>query len=266
MCPLVNEGLSAFCANNHCYDFSKDGYLNLLLANQKKSKNPGDTKESVNARQEFLSMNFYYPLKKRLTDIIISNSISDAVIVDIGCGTGYYTQDVSENIKNIKVIGTDISKFAIHEAAKNNKKTLFCVCSSKNLPIREQSIDLIVSVFSPVFHDEFLRILKKDGLFIKVGPGDEHLKEIREILYKDTIKDFNEDNSCDHFGLLDTVEIKYNINLTKKQLITLIAMTPYAYVVSQDKMNDLFIEGIHNITVNFIINIYKKIDGCDDPQ
>ena len=52
VCPKCQKLLkkvnnSYLCSNNHCYDISKDGYVNLLLANQKHSTQPGDDIESL---------------------------------------------------------------------------------------------------------------------------------------------------------------------------------------------------------------------------
>ena len=54
------------CQNGHSFDFSKDGYINLLLANQKKKNNPGDNKIMLNARNEFLSQGYYDFLIKNI--------------------------------------------------------------------------------------------------------------------------------------------------------------------------------------------------------
>ena len=51
------------CEKNHSYDIAKEGYVNLLISNQKRSKNPGDSKEMVLARIDFLNRNYYTKLE-----------------------------------------------------------------------------------------------------------------------------------------------------------------------------------------------------------
>ena len=53
-CPVCNEVLNQIdksykCLNGHCFDVNKKGFVNLLLANQSHSENPGDSKEMIDA-------------------------------------------------------------------------------------------------------------------------------------------------------------------------------------------------------------------------
>ena len=45
------EGASLACPAGHAYDVAAAGYVNLLLATQKHSKDPGDSPEGVRARR-----------------------------------------------------------------------------------------------------------------------------------------------------------------------------------------------------------------------
>ena len=65
LCPICNEKLvkvdrHARCANNHSFDYAKQGYLNLLI---KQSVDHGDNKEMVQARTQFLNSGGYAFLK-----------------------------------------------------------------------------------------------------------------------------------------------------------------------------------------------------------
>lgn len=60
LCPVCKEKLVKDisnkmyrCSNKHTYDIAKEGYVNLLISNQKRSKNPGDSKEMVLSRIDF---------------------------------------------------------------------------------------------------------------------------------------------------------------------------------------------------------------------
>ena len=64
ICPICGEELSPnkkslLCVNKHCFDYAKQGYINLLPVQQKKSLHPGDSKEMLLARRNFLSKGFY---------------------------------------------------------------------------------------------------------------------------------------------------------------------------------------------------------------
>ena len=47
------------CENNHNFDLAKEGYLNLHLAQHKRSRNPGDSDEMIRSRQRFLNTGHY---------------------------------------------------------------------------------------------------------------------------------------------------------------------------------------------------------------
>ena len=83
---LVNNALS--CANGHQYDIGKPGYANLLSAQHKRSKAPGDSKEMVNARSAFLSEGFYDPIASELAELVGAQIQKDLTLVDAGCGEG----------------------------------------------------------------------------------------------------------------------------------------------------------------------------------
>jgi 23S rRNA (guanine745-N1)-methyltransferase len=41
------------CENGHPFNIAKEGYVNLLLSHQRKSKHPGDDPDMVMARRRF---------------------------------------------------------------------------------------------------------------------------------------------------------------------------------------------------------------------
>ena len=91
------------------------------------------------------------------------------LIVDLGCGTGL---DVSKMVSDDNTcLGLDISKLAIDKAkSKKIKKTNFKKSDFENLPLEDNSVDVVTSffVFEHLFNLEKVlseadRILKKNG-------------------------------------------------------------------------------------------------------
>ena len=71
LCPVCAaelniDGKSCRCGRGHSFDVARQGYVNLLPVQQKHSLNPGDTKEQVASRREFLSAGFYRPIADAL--------------------------------------------------------------------------------------------------------------------------------------------------------------------------------------------------------
>ena len=52
--PLRREEGRYCCENRHSFDVARQGYVHLLPVQQKHSLHPGDTREQVAARREFL--------------------------------------------------------------------------------------------------------------------------------------------------------------------------------------------------------------------
>lgn len=70
VCPICGESLNKSenalkCQNNHCFDFAKEGYVNLLVSSKSGDKT-GDSKESARARHAFCKRDITPALKIRL--------------------------------------------------------------------------------------------------------------------------------------------------------------------------------------------------------
>jgi 23S rRNA (guanine745-N1)-methyltransferase len=100
LCPVCAEPLQLSertyrCTNNHSFDLAKEGYLNLLLSHQRKSKNPGDDKAMIQARRRFFDSGAFDPL----SDLIqrSTSHLPHPTILDCGCGEGHFLGALSED-------------------------------------------------------------------------------------------------------------------------------------------------------------------------
>ena len=91
--PLEREETRWFCPNRHSFDRASAGYVHLLPANQKHSRDPGDDKAMVAARSAFLEKEHYAPLRDALCAAAVESLAGSPfpVLLDSGCGEGYYT-------------------------------------------------------------------------------------------------------------------------------------------------------------------------------
>ncbi|MFK7772530.1 MAG: methyltransferase domain-containing protein [Saprospiraceae bacterium] len=236
------------CENGHSFDFSKGGYINLILANQKKKNNPGDNKLMLDARDSFLDTGHYDFLIEHIEEMIKSlglfSSSKDEVIhlLDLGCGTGYYTRNIFKQ-QFFEKIGVDISKIGIAKASKQDKTSTYLVGSAFNLPIQDKSVDLLLNIFAPVYLEELKRVLKSGGYFIKVIPTGDHMKEVAELVYEEfiphqsTIQDDLESNSM--FEIIKVEDLKKIISLSEPDLLNFISMTPYLYKFKKEQLESL---------------------------
>jgi 23S rRNA (guanine745-N1)-methyltransferase len=265
---LIRDEKRYTCSNNHSYDISEKGYVNLLLANQKKTKDPGDNRDMIKSRRDFLNKEYYKRFSDCLNEVIIEELHSDERnILDAGCGEGYYISNLRSSFLkednqsiNANFYGTDISKNAIMFAAKRDKNINISVASSFDLPIINNSLDCVIRNFAPGDNREFYRVLKGDGILIIATPSVEHLFGLKEILYENPRKNEIKENNPEDFKHIRNKEIRYTISLDNPEDITnLISMTPYYWSIT-DSMRGRIGEIMELETeLDFNIDVYKKI-------
>ena len=264
---LIKQEKHYICGNGHNFDISKMGYVNLLLANQKKTNDPGDNNQMMESRNNFLNKEYYSKFSSKLNEVIALNLSNDAkYILDAGSGEGYFisklknTLSAKDNRFHINYYGIDISKSAASYGSRRDKSINFAVGSNFNLPILDNSTDCIIRNFAPGDNKEFHRVLNETGKLVIVTPGTLHLFEFKELLYEKARKHHTEDSSLEDFECIDHQEIQYNIEVNHKEDIrNLISMTPYYWSISNEIRND--IDNINSLktTLHFNINVYSKI-------
>ncbi len=244
MCPLCMQALHLnvrtwCCAQGHSYDVAKEGYVNLHLVQHKHSKQPGDTPASVAARQAFLQAGFYAPLQQAVVSQLAQ--LQPKNLLDIGCGEGYYTTAMQNQVQYC-CVGVDIAKTAVQRAAKRSKEVTWVVGASATLPVLNASIDVCVSLFSPIPVAEILRVLTQKGYLIIATPATNHLTGLRAALF-DRVEPHQPEKCLNaliqDFELRHSDVIYHDFVLNQAQLQHLIAMTPYAYKAKPEKIQAL---------------------------
>ena len=244
-CPICQENLalvenSLKCNNRHSFDLAKFGYVNL--APQIKQSANYD-KENFQNRQQILEAGFYQAILEAISDLL-SNSESTKTILDIGCGEGFYSRKLQESHSDKTFYAFDISKESIQISAKSepNWAVNWFVGDLARLPIKDASMDILLDIFSPANYGEFTRVLKENGLLIKVIPTKNHLKEIRQKVQDQlTNKDYsNQDiknHFQEHFTILSSQTASLTKTITAEQLQALLSMTPRLFHVDQSKID-----------------------------
>lgn len=111
-------------------------------------------------------------------------------MLDAGCGDCYYTGKIEKALadKNASIAGIDISKFALIAAAKRSKNIRLAVASVFALPTADFSCDAVLNVFSPFAPEEYNRVLKRDGVLLRVIPLENHLFSLKKAVYDNPLK------------------------------------------------------------------------------
>ena len=233
-CPVCGEVLefsekSGTCANNHSFDRAKSGYVNLLLSKHMGKSVHGDNKLMVKARREFLDRGYYSPLCERLCDTVVRYAGDESIILDAGCGEGYYTSAVKKSV-SAEIFGIDISKTAVDYAAKRSKDIFFAAASVFHIPVKNFSCDMLITLFAPYCGEEFSRVLKDKGIMIMAIPSENHLWELKKAVYDTPYKNTVKPYELKGFDFIGSERIGFDIKLNSpKDIQSLFSMTPYYY-------------------------------------
>ncbi|EWH09359.1 rRNA (guanine-N(1)-)-methyltransferase [Catenovulum agarivorans DS-2] len=271
ICPLDGELLIqapnnkfVSCVNKHNFDYAKQGYLNLLPVQFKRSKQPGDDKTMVEARCRFLNSGVYQQIALSVVDLCLQPG-SRLSLLDAGCGEGYYLRQFAQQVAGAELIGLDISKEAIISAARQNRlaqqNVQYLVASNKSIPIADNSLSHILCMFGFPVYCEFARKLDKSGQLVLVESGENHLIELRQAIYPE-VKPFVAANRQEAinagFKLIDRQQVQYTQTLNNQQIQDLLIMTPHGHKASADKLAQLQALQQFTISIDADISIWQK--------
>lgn len=269
-CPLCHQSLQLdgqiwLCVNNHRFDRAKEGYVNLMPVQHKKSKNPGDNQMMMQARRQFLESGHYQPLRDAIA-IIINKQFpkrNDTLsLLDIGCGEGYYTGYIAEALnqnRQFAIYGLDISKVAVRFAAKRYPAVHFCVASSYRLPFDDNSINAILRIYAPCQASELNRVIcHEEGIMITVTPAPRHLFQLKELIYQTAQPHDEVIEKIEGFELIDEQRLGYLMKLSGLEAVSLLQMTPFAWKASEKLIAKLSKKRDFHCETDFFIRIYKR--------
>lgn len=253
--PLDPAGRTFSCFHHHTFDSAKEGYLNLLLSHQRRSKTPGDDNAMVQARRRFLDAGTYNPLIEHVAALVAG--IPGSVLLDCGCGEGRFTEALRRD--GTTVFGVDISKQAVRLAARRYKQVNWIVANAmRSLPFADRSIDAVLSILAPRNPAELVRILNPNGSLILGVPGPDHLIELRSQLQADTGGfDAKADEAAAqcalHFAEIRRERLNYHCTLNPAQITDLIQMTPLFWNSGSEAKEKACLLDELDITVSFVL-------------
>lgn len=76
--PLLLAAQGASCELGHQFDRARQGYINLLPAQHKASRDPGDDAGMMAARHDFLQAGYYRPLAMRILELLAARLAESA--------------------------------------------------------------------------------------------------------------------------------------------------------------------------------------------
>ncbi|MFE9098913.1 putative RNA methyltransferase [Streptomyces sp. NPDC007264] len=268
--PLPRDGRSFQCANGHGFDVAKEGYVNLLLAQHRHSKDPGYNKEMIAGRRDFFDAGHYEQLADGVADVIASYLPEghETVVVDAGCGEGYYLRRLRHLLAergqddDTVLCGMDISKHGVRVAAKRDPQGLYAVAGTYRMPVITNRADVLLTHFSPVSATDFRRVVKPGGVVLVGGPGEDHLFSFKELLYDTPAQHEPADTLAgeDGFEPITVHRIRYPLRLRGPgQVANLLLMTPFYWSVGDETRAKLAAMDELDTEVDVVVHAYRRV-------
>ena len=262
LCPVCGEQLNLsgkqyLCPNRHSFDVARQGYVNLLTVQQKHSLNPGDTREQVLSRREFLEDGFYAPIAETLIAEAKALGITGQIL-DVGCGEGYYSARLADALE-APLTGLDISKEAVRCAAAKYKGKQWLCATAAHIPVEDGSVSLLTSLFALTLPQEFARVLQEGGYYFQVLAAEDHLLGLKGIIYDQL--NFKEKNTVPElpgFALRKSVPIRFSFTVEGQQIQNLFSMTPHVFRIGKDGAERLRKTETLTDTASCVLNIYQR--------
>ncbi len=260
--PLMPEQRTLRCPRGHCFDQARQGYYNLLPVTQKHSRHPGDTREMVAARKEFLDGGYYAPIAEKVAELVLPLLPERPSILDAGCGEGYYLSGLQSRCGAGQFVGVDISKDAVRYASVRNKNALWLTASAAHLPLIDQGFHLVLSMFALSVPEEFHRVLRPGGWFLEVTAGREHLPGLKSLIYAvrtekapQTAKEYP--GFC--LEREELLEFPFVLD-SSKEIMNLLTMTPHFWRISREGAQRAAHADSLRDTAQVLLRLYRMVE------
>nr|MBQ8244213.1 methyltransferase domain-containing protein [Oscillospiraceae bacterium] len=262
ICPVCGEQLNTrdrryVCAQNHSFDMARQGYVNLLTVQQKHSLNPGDTREQVLARREFLEAGHYAPIAGALIGTAKELGITGQIL-DVGCGEGYYSAQLADAL-GAELTGLDISKEAVRCAAAKYKGKQWLCATAAHIPVEDGSVSLLTSLFALTLPEEFRRVLVPEGYYFQVLAAQDHLLGLKGIIYdRLNVKEKDTVPELPGFERVRSVPIRFSFTVEGNQVQNLFSMTPHVFRIGKEGAERLRNTERLTDTASCVLNVYRR--------
>jgi 23S rRNA (guanine745-N1)-methyltransferase len=204
--------------------------VNLLQPQDRRSREPGDSKEAVAARASLLAAGVGRTLVDAVSEKALTLALPrDPVVVDLGSGTGDAIASLGRRL-SIAGIGIDLSSAAAEHAARRFPNHTWVVANAdRRLPLLDASVDLMLSLHGRRNPDEAERVVRSDGKVLIAVPARDDLIELRSLVQGAGVeRDRSEALIEAHqprFEVVDRVAVRETITLDRAVLLNLLRGT-----------------------------------------
>ncbi|MFD4352080.1 putative RNA methyltransferase [Nocardia sp. NPDC058518] len=232
-CPECGDALQPHdhalrCGTGHSFDIARQGYVGLLTGAS--TKMTGDTADMLDARAAFQGAGHFAPIAAAIARAFDT----DPTVLEIGAGTGYYLADVLDAHPGALGIALDVAKPAARRAARAHSRMASVLADAwRGLPVRDDAITGVLSVFAPRNPAEVARVLAPGGRFVVVAPTARHLGELigpLGMVSVDPDKDRRlADSLAGTFTRAEHTAVEFPMKLSRPDVTNVVAMGPSAF-------------------------------------
>jgi len=279
-CPL--DGLLLYagarqlrCPAGHCYDIARQGYVNLLPVQFKASKEPGDSKDMIDARRRVMQQNYFNELAEKFCSYLVQlcdTPVAGSCILDAGCGEGFFTDKMNAHVCNKAgtsgtslpraILGIDVSKLAIIAAAKQYRALNFAVASNVHPPIINGNASIITNLFGFATWPAWSSLQRPGQYVVTVDAGPHHLLEMREIIYPEVrihAAPEHAEAAKSGYSLADTQTVRYEVILKNAaDRLDFLNMTPHGRKINAHFRQVYEESALSSLTLDAVIRSYRK--------
>lgn len=256
--PLTLTGPGVVgCAAGHRFDIARQGHLTLLGSGSR--TDTGDSADMVAARAAFLAAGHYLPIARAVADHSV-----DGPVLEIGAGTGYYLGTVLDRLSAQGAappvgLALDASGYAARRAAGHPQIASVVADAWSRLPVRDDAVGTVISVFAPRGAAEISRVLTAGGRLVVVTPEPDHLAELRDVLRLLAVDAGKPERLAQTFeGRLVAAEsrsVRAELALTPQDVSALVRMGPSARHLRPEELAAAVDELAERTTVTLSVTV-----------
>ncbi len=228
--PLARRERAYVCASGHSFDIARSGYVNLLQPQDRRSLKAGDSKAAVEARAALDRAGVGHTVINAVIDRIAALRLSDNVTaVDLGSGSGEMLSLLCQ-APRIHGIGIDLSVAAADFASRRFPELTWIVANAdRRLPLRNGSVDVVLSIHGRRNPAECARVLTSAGVLVVALPAADDLIELRQFVQgrgteRDRVVGMLHEHDLD-FQLMERVLVREKLTLERNDLLNLLRGT-----------------------------------------
>ena len=255
-CPVCGGLLSRredglACDRGHHWNVHKKGYVTF----QQGGDQLRYSQSLFQARARVFSAGFFDPV----VEMVLQRMPAGAqTLLDAGCGDGWYVGAIMQERPAMAVVGVDLSSAAIAMATNHPVPGVWCVGDLRRLPLADHTMDVLLDVLSPAAYDDFGRVMRREGLLLKVYPQENHLREIREAAgLPPYVPGQVEDHLLRHFLMDSRIHLRRTMEVTETLWADLVRMTPLSAGLPEDDMKKVTQAASAQVTLDVMLAVCR---------